>query len=85
MSRQEELASAIFNEGLKYAATGVSTIALRSGIDKAVQAAVASIASQSRNIKSKADKAAVATISANNDPETVSSWPRPSTRLAMRA
>lgn len=64
------LASAIFNEGLKYAATGVSTIDLRSGIDKAVQAAVSSIESQSRKIKSKADKAAVATISANNDPET---------------
>jgi chaperonin GroEL len=64
------LASAIFNEGLKYAATGVSTIDLRSGIDKAVQAAVGSIESQSRKIKSKADKAAVATISANNDPET---------------
>ena len=29
------LASAIFNEGLKYTATGVSTIALRNGIDRA--------------------------------------------------
>jgi len=34
------LASAIFNEGLKYLATGVNTIALRSGIDQAVAAAV---------------------------------------------
>ncbi|MFT5732163.1 MAG: chaperonin GroEL [Planctomycetota bacterium] len=64
------LASAIFNEGLKYAATGVSTIELRSGIDKAVANAVESIAAQSRKVKTKADKAAVATISANNDPET---------------
>jgi chaperonin GroEL len=39
------LRSAIFNEGLKYVATGVNTIALRSGIDKAVAGAVKSIAS----------------------------------------
>lgn len=64
------LASAIFNEGLKYAATGVSTIELRSGIDKAVAYAVEAIEGQARKVKTKAEKAAVATISANNDPET---------------
>lgn len=64
------LASAIFNEGLKYATTGVSTIELRNGIEKAVDNAIASIEGQSRKVKTKADKAAVATISANNDPET---------------
>ena len=64
------LASAIFNEGLKCATTGVSTIELRNGIDKAVDNAIASIEGQSRKVKTKADKAAVATISANNDPET---------------
>ncbi len=63
------LASAIFNEGLKYAATGVSTIELRSGIDKAVAYAVEAIEGQARKVKTKADKAAVATISANNDRE----------------
>src|SRR5688572_13454859 len=61
------LASAIFNEGLKYLATGVNTIALRSGIDQAVAAAVESIQSQSRKVKSKEEKTAVAAISANND------------------
>lgn len=64
------LASAIFNEGLKYAATGVSTIELRSGIEKAVANAVEAIEGQARKVKTKAEKAAVATISANNDPET---------------
>lgn len=64
------LASAIFNEGLKYATTGVSTIELRNGIDKAVDNAIASIEGQARKVKTKADKGAVATISANNDPET---------------
>ncbi|MEO1699151.1 MAG: chaperonin GroEL [Planctomycetota bacterium] len=63
------LASAIFNEGLKYAATGVSTIELRAGIDKAVANAVEAIEGQSRKVKTKDDKGAVATISANNDPE----------------
>ena len=63
------LASAIFKEGLKHVATGVSTIALRAGIDRAVETAVASIQAQSRKVKDRAEKKSVATISANNDPE----------------
>ncbi|MAF64673.1 MAG: chaperonin GroEL [Planctomycetes bacterium] len=63
------LAEAIFNEGLKYLATGVNTIALRRGIDKAVEAAVEHISSQSRKVKSRSEKASVASISANNNPE----------------
>ena len=63
------LASAIYSEGLRYLATGVNTIALRNGIDKAVAAAVESIASQSRKVKTRQEKASVATISSNNDPE----------------
>ncbi|MEZ6005667.1 MAG: chaperonin GroEL [Planctomycetota bacterium] len=63
------LASSIFAEGMKYVATGVSTIAIRNGIQKAVDVAVESLTSQSRKVKSTADKAAVATISANNNPE----------------
>ena len=63
------LASAIYTEGLKYLATGVNTIALRQGIDKAVDVAVESIAKASRKVKTRAEKASVATISANNDPE----------------
>jgi chaperonin GroEL len=62
------LASAIFEEGLKFLAAGVNPMALRAGIDKAVEVAVASIVAQSRKIKSKAEKTAIATISANNDP-----------------
>jgi chaperonin GroEL len=61
------LASAIFHEGLKHLATGVNTIALRNGIEKAVEAAVASVQAQSRKIKSRDEKRSVATISANND------------------
>ncbi|HIF40701.1 MAG TPA: chaperonin GroEL [Planctomycetes bacterium] len=61
------LAASIYNEGIKYSATGVSTIALRNGIDKAVAYATESIASQSRKVKSKKDKQSVAAISSNND------------------
>ncbi|HVS08448.1 MAG TPA: chaperonin GroEL [Planctomycetota bacterium] len=61
------LASAIYKEGLRYVATGVNTIALRNGIEKAVEAAVASIAEQSRKIKKREEKKSVATISANSD------------------
>ena len=63
------LASAIFDEGLKYLAAGVNPQALRTGIEKAVDVAVTSIEGGSRKIKTRAEKAAIATISANNDPE----------------
>jgi chaperonin GroEL len=61
------LASAIYDEGLKYLATGVNPVALRNGIDRAVEAAVASIAEQARKTKSRAEKASVASIAANNE------------------
>jgi chaperonin GroEL len=61
------LASAIFDEGLKHLATGVNTIALRRGIDLAVEAATASIVGQARKVKTREEKRNVATISANND------------------
>ncbi|MBL8862240.1 MAG: chaperonin GroEL [Planctomycetes bacterium] len=61
------LASAIFNEGLKHLATGVNTIALRNGIDAAVETAVESIKGQAKKVRSRDEKAAVAAISANND------------------
>ena len=64
------LASSIFNEGLRYVATGVSTIGIREGIDKAVSVAVESIEAQSRKIRSREEKANVAAISANNDLQT---------------
>jgi chaperonin GroEL len=62
------LASAIFDEGLRHLAAGTNPIALKSGIDKAVAAVVEHIGGQSRPVKTRAEKASVATISANNDP-----------------
>ena len=63
------LASAIYEEGLKYLASGVNPVALRNGIDEAVKLAVESIAAQSRKVKTTAERASVATIAANNDKE----------------
>jgi len=64
------LAHAIFEEGLKYLATGVNPVALRNGIDKAVNYAVEAIGEQSRKVRSAQERASVAAISANNDRET---------------
>ncbi|MHC4262634.1 MAG: chaperonin GroEL [Planctomycetota bacterium] len=61
------LASAIFEQGLKFLAADVNPVALRNGIDKAVTTAVGEIEGLSRKIKSRSEKAAIATISANND------------------
>ncbi len=62
------LAAAIYDEGLRFLATGINPVALRNGIEKAVGVAVESIESQSRKVKTRDDKANVASISANNDP-----------------
>jgi chaperonin GroEL len=63
------LASAIYEEGLKYLAAGVNPVALRNGIDEAVKLVVANIQEQARKLKTKDERASVATIAANNDKE----------------
>jgi chaperonin GroEL len=62
------LAEAIFNEGLKAVAAGMNPMALKRGIDKAVEAVVENLKKQSRKVKDKSEIAQVGTISANNDP-----------------
>ncbi|MCH9022171.1 MAG: chaperonin GroEL, partial [Planctomycetes bacterium] len=59
------LAEAIYNEGLKQIAAGVNPMMLQRSINKATTAAVDSIASQSKKVKSKDDIVKVGTISAN--------------------
>ena len=61
------LAHAIFAEGVKNVAAGASAIDLRRGLDRALKAAVASLKAQSQPVKSRREKAQVATISAHND------------------
>ena len=62
------LAQSIVREGLKNVAAGANPLALKRGIEKAVEAAVDAIKSQSKEISGKAEIARVATISAD-DPE----------------
>jgi len=61
------LAQAVFREGLKNVAAGANPMALRRGIDLAVEAVVAEIKKMSKKVKGKEDIANVATISANGD------------------
>ena len=63
------LAEAIFEEGLKNVAAGANPLALKRGLDRAVEAAVAFITSESRKVKGSEDIARVGTISANGDSE----------------
>lgn len=64
------LAEAIFREGCKSLAAGVNAMALKRGIDIAVNAVVKTIKENSTKVKSSEDLARIATISANGD-ETV--------------
>ena len=64
------LARAIYREGLKYITSGANPTAVRRGIEKAVEAAVAELTGKiSRPVSKKEEIAQVGSISANNDPE----------------
>ncbi len=63
------LAEAIYNEGLKNVTAGANPMAIKRGIDKAVQVVVDFIASQSKKVKGHDDIQKIATISANNNVE----------------
>src|SRR5450759_3897292 len=58
------LAQAIVREGLKNVAAGANPMALKRGIEKAVEAVVEDLKAQSKEISGKEDIARVATISA---------------------
>ena len=61
------LAQAIVRQGLKNVAAGANPLALKRGIEKAVDEVVKNIASQSKEISGKDQIARVATISAGDD------------------
>ncbi len=62
------LAQAIYTEGSKLVAAGVNPMALKRGIDKAVDQVVDKLKSISKPTKDQKEIAQVGTISANNDP-----------------
>jgi chaperonin GroEL len=61
------LAQAIVRQGLKNVAAGANPLALKRGIEKAVDQVVANIASQSKEVSGKDQIARVATISAGDE------------------
>ncbi|MCE2395044.1 chaperonin GroEL, partial [Candidatus Poribacteria bacterium] len=63
------LAQAIYREGLKNVAAGRNPMALKRGVEKAVEAVVNRLQSMSRETAEKTEIAQVAAISANNDGE----------------
>jgi chaperonin GroEL len=64
------LARAIYEEGQKLVVAGNNPMAIKRGIDKAVEAAVAELAKMSKPTKDQKEIAQVGTISANSD-ETI--------------
>lgn len=63
------LAQAMVNEGLRYVAAGGAPMAVKRGIDKAVEAAVAALKENATEVTENEAIAQVAAISGNNDPE----------------
>ncbi len=62
------LAHAIFADGLRNVVAGASAIDLKRGLDGAAKCAIDALRALSRPVKTRKEKAQVATISAHNDP-----------------
>jgi chaperonin GroEL len=62
------LALAIYQEGLRNIASGANPMAVKRGIDKAVERAVKTLTDMSKRLTKKEEMEQVASISANNDP-----------------
>jgi chaperonin GroEL len=62
------LAQAIYSDGVRNVVAGASAVDLKRGLDRGVKVAMDALAKLSRPVKSRLEKAQVATISAHNDP-----------------
>jgi chaperonin GroEL len=62
------LAQALVREGIRNVAAGANPMAIKRGIDKAVEAAIEAIRGLSKEVDDRSEISQVATISANNDP-----------------
>jgi len=63
------LALSIYQEGLRAVTAGANPMAVKRGIDKAVEAAVGALEKMTKKLSKKEEMEQVASISANNDPE----------------
>ncbi|HEY0709092.1 MAG TPA: chaperonin GroEL [Polyangia bacterium] len=64
------LAQAIYAEGLRNVAAGASAVDLKRGIDRGLEITVQVLKTQSQPVKSRKEKAQIATISAHNEVAT---------------
>jgi chaperonin GroEL len=62
------LAQAIYSDGVRNVVAGASAVDLKRGLDRGAKVAMEALAKLSRPVKSRLEKAQVATISAHNDP-----------------
>ena len=62
------LALAFYQEGLRAVTSGANPMAIKRGIDKAVEAAVKALEGMTKKLSKKEEMEQVASISANNDP-----------------
>ncbi|MFX7845126.1 TCP-1/cpn60 chaperonin family protein, partial [Acinetobacter baumannii] len=62
------LALSVYQEGLRNITAGANPMAIKRGIDKAVEAVTEQLDKMSKQIRTKEEMAHVASISANNDP-----------------
>ena len=63
------LAHAIFADGVRNVVAGASAIDLKRGLDRAMKVAIGTLKAMSRPVKTRKEKAQIATISAHNDPD----------------
>jgi chaperonin GroEL len=63
------LAQAIFADGVRNVVAGASAIDLKRGLDRGVRVAVETLKAMAHPVKTRKEKAQVATISAHNDPD----------------
>src|SRR5512136_1485140 len=62
------LAYTIYADGARNVVAGASAVDIKRGLDRGLKTAVESLRAQSRPVKTRKEKAQVATISAHNDP-----------------
>lgn len=62
------LAHAIFADGIRNVAAGASAIDLKRGLDRGLKVAVAALVALSKPVKTRKEKAQVATMAAHNEP-----------------
>ena len=79
------LAQAMVREGLRNVAAGANPMALKRGIEKAVEAVSAALLEQAKEVETKEQIASTASISAADDARSASSSPRRWTRSARKA